>query len=267
MTTVRIIGPGRAGRSFECALTAVGVEVKDLLGRPDDVSSVAEGVDLVLLAVPDEAIAVVAAAIRPVPSTVVAHCSGALGLEVLAPHEKVASLHPLMTLPDPVAGAARLRSGCYFAVAGDDLATRLVHDLGGRCLSVPAQARAAYHAAACMASNHLVGLLGQVERVAESAGLPLEAFLPLARGALEDVARHGPAAALTGPAARGDLATIEHHRQALDPLELGGYDAGVALARRLAAEARAELTGPPRQRPDPTPTGAAAFDELVAAAG
>ena len=73
--------------------------------------------------------------------------------------------------------------------------------------------------------------MGQVERVAASVGVPLDAFLSLAAGALEDVALLGPAAALTGPVARGDLETIDRHRGALDPAELDGYDAGVALAR------------------------------------
>jgi predicted short-subunit dehydrogenase-like oxidoreductase (DUF2520 family) len=238
MTTVRIIGPGRAGRSFASAFAAAGVEVRDILGRADDVSSAAAGVDVLLLTVPDQAIAGVASAVRPVPCTVVAHCSGALGLEVLAPHERVAALHPLVTLPDPAIGAARLGSGGYFAVAGDQAVIDLVLELGGRTLVIPADSRAGYHAAACMASNHLVALLGQVQRVAASVGLPLEAFLPLARGALDDVGRLGPAAALTGPVARGDLTTIERHRQVLDPAELGGYDAGVALARRLVTAGR-----------------------------
>ena len=238
MTTVRIIGPGRAGRSFASALAAAGVEVRDLLGHADDVSSAAVDVDVLLLAVPDQAVAGVAWAVRPVPSTVVAHCSGALGLEVLAPHERVAALHPLVTLPDPAVGAARLGSGGYFAVAGDQAVTELVVALGGRTLAIPADARAGYHAAACMASNHLVALLGQVQRVAASVGLPLEAFLPLAQGALDDVGRLGPAAALTGPVARGDLTTIERHRQVLDPAELGGYNAGVDLARRLVTAGR-----------------------------
>jgi len=234
MTTVRIIGPGRAGRSLARALEAVGVDVSGLLGHNDDLSSAAVGVDVVLLTVPDRAVAGVASAIEPVRSTVVAHCSGSLGLEVLAPHERVASLHPLVTLPDPVIGAVRLRTGGYFVVAGDQVATDLALALGGHPLVMRAERRAEYHAAACIASNHLVALLGQVQRVAESVGLPLEAFLPLARGALDDVGLLGPAAALTGPAARGDLVTIERHRQVLDAAELDGYDAGVALARRLA---------------------------------
>ena len=82
-----------------------------------------------------------------------------------------------------------------------------------------------------------MALVGQVERVAAGVGLPLEAFLPLARGALEDVGLLGPAAALTGPAARGDLSTIARHRREIDPAELDGYDAGVALAQRLARTA------------------------------
>ena len=238
MTTVRIIGHGRAGTSFATAFGAAGVEVRGLLGRADDVFSAAADVDVLLLAVPDQAVVDVAWAVSPVPGTVVAYCSGALGLEVLAPHERVAALHPLVTLPDPATGAERLGSGGYFAVAGDQAIVDLVHALGGKALVIPAQARAAYHAAACMASNHLVALLGQVQRVAATVGLPLEAFLPLARGALDDVSRLGPAAALTGPVSRGDLTTIERHRQVLDPAELGGYDAGVDLARRLVIAGR-----------------------------
>jgi predicted short-subunit dehydrogenase-like oxidoreductase (DUF2520 family) len=145
-------------------------------------------------------------------------------------------LHPLVTLPDPVIGALRLRGRPFFAVAGDRLATDLALRLKGQPIVVADELRAAYHAAACMAANHLVGLLGQVQRVAQSAGLPLEAFLPLARGALDDVALLGPLEALTGPASRGDAVTIERHRAAIDPAELAGYDAGVALAERLAYE-------------------------------
>jgi predicted short-subunit dehydrogenase-like oxidoreductase (DUF2520 family) len=255
MTSVRIIGRGRAGRSFGEALASVGVEVRGILGRTDEVGSAAQGVDLVLLAVPDRAVSEVASAVRPVRATVMAHCSGAFGLEVLGAHERVASLHPLLTLPDPVVGAHRLCSGGYFAVAGDPLAIELVGALGGRPLALPAQARARYHAAACLASNHLVALLGQVERIAASVGLPLEAFLPLAQGALDDVRALGPRAALTGPASRNDLITIERHRQALDPEERAGYDAGVALARRLAASAAPAQT--------PSPSAAAESDRIV----
>ena len=94
--------------------------------------------------------------------------------------------------------------------------------------------RAAYHAAACIAANHVVALLGQVERVAASVGLDLESFLPLTRAAVDDVAALGAGAALTGPARRGDWATLSRHLDALPESERAGYQAGAALATRLA---------------------------------
>jgi len=236
MTSIRIVGGGRAGRSFEGALGGAGISVLEVLHRGGEFRDLARCVDAVLLAVPDRAVAEVSAAIEPVSTTVILHCSGSLGLDVLAPHSRRGSLHPLVTLPDPVIGSLRLRGRPFFAVSGDQLATDLVLALGGQPIVVPDAERASYHAAACIAANHLVGLLGQVQRVARSDGLPLEAFLPLARGALDDVALLGPVDALTGPASRGDLVTIERHRAVINEAELPGYDAGVALAERLAYE-------------------------------
>lgn len=235
MLSVRLVGPGRAGRSLAGALVDVGCRVAPLLGRGDDLSGAAAGVDLLVLATPDATLSAVSAAVAPVESTVVAHLSGALGLEVLTPHPRRAALHPLAPLPSPEVGRVRLRSGISYAAAGDPLVRDVVGLLGGRLLEVEDHQRAAYHAAACIASNHLVALLGQVERVAAGAGLELDAFVGLARHALVDAAELGPAAALTGPAARGDHSTVARHRAVLDPDELPGYDAGVALARRLAA--------------------------------
>ena len=236
MTSVRLIGPGRAGRSLAAALSDAGCEVREVLGRADDVTEAARDVDVLVIATPDAAIAAVAARVAPQPDTVVVHLSGALGLEVLAPHDRRASLHPLVPLPSPEVGRVRLRAGITFAVAGDPTAVELARILGGSVMDVPDEQRATYHAAACIAANHLVALMGQVERVAASAGLDLGAFLGLARAALTDVAEIGPAAALTGPAARGDEATLERHRAVLDADEHDGYEAGVALARRLAAQ-------------------------------
>jgi predicted short-subunit dehydrogenase-like oxidoreductase (DUF2520 family) len=227
---VRIVGRGRAGGSLAGALEAVGWEVE--VG-PGASAVAADGVDLVVLAVPDGAIASVAGAVAP-GSAVVAHLSGSLGLDVLAPHERRASVHPLVSLPTPEVGAERLRAGAWFAVAGDPIAAAVVAALGGRSVEVPDEQRAAYHAAACIASNHLVALLGQVERVAAGVGVPLEAYLDLARATVSNVAALGPAAALTGPAARGDTATLDRHRAALDPSEIAAYDALVAEAERLA---------------------------------
>ena len=97
-----------------------------------------------------------------------------------------------------------------------------------------------------IASNHLVALLGQVERVAAAAGVPLEAYLDLVRATLDNVAELGPAAALTGPVARGDWATVDRHLAALDPSEHEAYGAMVALARRLVEPARCRPTNRPR---------------------
>ncbi len=193
-----------------------------------------------MIATPDAAIADVAAAVEPRPDgAVVAHLAGSLGLDVLAPHERRGALHPLVALPTPEVGAERLIGGTWFAVAGDDLVRRAVDDLGGRPIELADADRVAYHAAAVIASNHLVALLGQAERVAASAGVPLEAYLDLVRATVDNVAELGPAAALTGPAARGDWATIDRHLaalDALDPSERASYEAMVALARRLVEE-------------------------------
>jgi predicted short-subunit dehydrogenase-like oxidoreductase (DUF2520 family) len=216
------------------ALVDTGCVLRGVLGRGDDVAGAAHDVDAVIIATPDGAVAEVAAAIVPVSTTVVLHLSGALGLDVLAPHERRASLHPLMPLPSAEVGRVRVSSGITFAVAGDPLASNLARALGGRCIEIDDEHRAAYHAAACIASNHLVALLGQVDRVAARAGLHVDDFLALASAAVGDVAHLGPAAALTGPAARGDETTLARHRGAIGPEEIAGYDAGVALARRLA---------------------------------
>ena len=185
-----------------------------------------------MIATPDAAVAEVAAAVAPVDSTVVAHLAGSLGLDVLAGHVRRASIHPLVALPDPDVGAERLR-GAWFALAGDRFVRTVVEALAGQWFTVADEDRAAYHAAACIASNHLVAVLGQAERVAASAGVPREVLVDLVRATVENVASLGPARALTGPAARGDLETLDRHRAVLDPSELQAYDAMVDLARRL----------------------------------
>ena len=234
MHTIRIIGPGRAGTSFAAALAAHGWDVVGFLGRHDDLSDAARGVDVLIIATPDDAVATVAAAVEPCAGTTVMHLSGSLGLDALDPHAIRAALHPLVPLPNAVVGANRLASGVTFAVAGEPVATEIVQALGGRVVEVADGDRAAYHAAACIAANHVVALLGQVERVAESVGLDLEAFLPLTRAAVDDVARLGPRQALTGPAVRGDWATLSRHLDALPAEERAGYQAGAALATQLA---------------------------------
>jgi predicted short-subunit dehydrogenase-like oxidoreductase (DUF2520 family) len=233
---VRIVGPGRAGTSLALALTNAGWDVAPMLGRADDVSRAAEGVDLLVLATPDDEIRDVARAVGRADDTVIAHLAGARGLEALAPHSRRAAIHPLVSLPTPELGARRLIGG-WFAVAGDPIADEVVRALRGRSFTLDDAHRATYHAAAVIASNHLVALLGQVERLAESVGVPFAAYLDLANDTLANVAELGPAASITGPAARGDEATLRRHLRALPPDERRAYRGMIDAARRLA-EAR-----------------------------
>jgi predicted short-subunit dehydrogenase-like oxidoreductase (DUF2520 family) len=234
---VRIIGPGRAGTALARALSAARWEVAPLLGRGDDLAPAALGVDLLVIATPDDRVREVARAVEPVPSTVVTHLAGSLGLRTLAPHRRRAAVHPLVALPTPALGARRL-VGAWFAVAGDPLAHDLVRALRGRWFEVADADRPLYHAAAVIASNHLVALLGQVERLSEAVGVPFEAYVDLARSTLDNVAALGPAAGLTGPAARGDEATIRRHLRALPPDERRAYRALADASRRLAQQPR-----------------------------
>ena len=236
--TVRIVGPGRAGGAFALALAAVGWEIEPPVRRGDDLATAAIGVDLLVIATPDAAVGEVAAQITPAPGTVVAHLAGSLGLDVLEPHPHRASIHPLVSIPRSDVGARLLRDGAWYGVSASGpgaarLVDQIVTQFNGRSVTVADEHRAAYHAAACIASNHLVALLAQAERVAATAGVPLEALLDLVRGTVDNVESLGTWAALTGPVARGDQATIDRHLDALDPSERPGYEAMVAEARRL----------------------------------
>jgi predicted short-subunit dehydrogenase-like oxidoreductase (DUF2520 family) len=219
---ITIVGAGRAGSSFANALRRVG-HVVDVVHH-DDVSSIAE-TQLLIICVPDDAIADVATTIPPREDRVVAHVAGSRTLEVLAPHPRVGSLHPLMALPSGSDGDRLI--GATYCVAGDDLVRDVAQSLGGRVITLRDDQRTIYHAAAVVASNHLVALMGQVRALAESIGLSLEDFMPLAERTLIDVARFGPDDALTGPASRGDMATIDAHLAAIPESERATY---VALA-------------------------------------
>jgi len=219
---ISIVGAGRAGSSFATALERVGHDV-DVVHH-EDVASMGESA-LVVLCVPDDAIASVAALIAPREDRVLAHVAGSRNLDVLAPHPRVGSLHPLMALPSG-SDAERL-IGATYCVAGDELLREVALSLAGRVITLRDDQRTIYHAAAVVASNHLVALMGQVRTLAESIGLTLEDFLPLADRTIDDVARYGPDDALTGPASRGDMATIDAHLAAIPEAERSTY---VALA-------------------------------------
>lgn len=229
-----IVGAGRAGTSLSKALSQAGPNVQ--LVHHYEIPSLLEA-DAVVLCVPDDAIATVAKSLPPT-SAVVMHVAGSRTLDVLAPHARVASMHPLVALPNEVIGAARL-SGATFAVAGDPLARTLVELIGGKAIDVANEDRAAYHAAACVAANHLVTLMASVAEIAASIGMELEDFLPLAQNALSDVVELGPLRALTGPAARGDVATLDAHLEAIPESTRPLYVALVREALALGEQRRA----------------------------
>jgi predicted short-subunit dehydrogenase-like oxidoreductase (DUF2520 family) len=261
--TFALVGPGRAGTSLALALVGAGWRPVAVAGRSIDAPStrhavarlgvpaaplavVGAGAALVLVATPDGAIAATARALAPglEPGALVVHLSGARGLDALAavtelrPDCAIGALHPLQTFaaPDPPRVA-----GAWAAVAGPPAVADLARELGAHPFVVPEDRRAAYHAAAVVASNHLVALLGQVERLADTAGVPFDAFLPLVETAVANCAHHGPAAALTGPVARGDADTVAAHLDALPDAERDTYRALALAALTLAARDDAEL--------------------------
>ncbi|HEV3267318.1 MAG TPA: DUF2520 domain-containing protein [Acidimicrobiales bacterium] len=231
---ITIVGAGRAGSSFLAALRGVGHEVR--LVHHDALVEVGAP-ELILLCVPDDAIRAVSDRLAPSDAYVVAHLAGSRGLDELNAHARVGLMHPLAALPTPELGAPRLL-GALYSVAGDDLISLVVSSLKGRALRLTDDQRAIYHATATVAANHLVALMGHVQVLAESAGLTLEDFLPLSEQALADVALMGVSRALTGPASRADMATIDAHLAAIPASERSTYVAMANAAFELAEQRR-----------------------------
>lgn len=234
--------------AVKSAALAQKLQVKAL-----DNTQLAKLADVVLLTVPDRKIAGVAAALAQdlaaaktdITGKCFLHCSGSLGLEPLAPLAELGahtgSLHPLQSF----AGGEVDLKGVYMAVDGDDAAISAAEDLarrlGGVSFKVPANERAAYHAAACFCSNYAVTVEALAARLMSrwtgSEAAAWQALLPLFRGTAANLkAAKLPGAALTGPIARGDSATVEKHLAALpaeylDPYRSLGREATkVALA-------------------------------------
>jgi predicted short-subunit dehydrogenase-like oxidoreductase (DUF2520 family) len=229
LDSIAIVGAGRLGTTLAAALGAPGP-----LGR----GASARGATTVLLCVPDAEIASAAAAIEPGP--LVGHCSGATGLDVLAPHEAFC-VHPLMTVPAGAAPEVLRGAGC--AIDGSTpralaVAEALAARLEMRATRVGEDDRAAYHAAASIASNFLVTLEGAAERLAATAGVERALLAPLVRAAVENWAERGAEEALTGPIARGDEETVARQRAAVaerTPDLLPLFDAMADATRAVVA--------------------------------
>ena len=193
--TVRIVGaPGRVGSAVSARLAARGVDLT------------ADEPDLILLCVPDRAIAEVAASTPVGPW--LAHVSGATPLAALDPHARRFSLHPLQSF-SKARGPEQL-DGVWGAVTAESddarsAARALAELLGLRPFDLDDSARAAYHAGAAVASNYLVTLRAAARSLLDAAGAPPEALDPLIRGVVDSGFE------LTGPIARGDWETVDRH--------------------------------------------------------
>jgi len=206
--------------------------VADPLGRGSD----GAGAELVLLCVPDAEIAAAAACVAP--GRMVGHCSGATTLTPLAPHEAL-SLHPLMTATERGADFA----GARCAVAGStpralEAAHALARRLHMKAVEIDDADRAAYHAAASIASNFLLTVEDAAERLLATTGAERDLLVPLVRASVENWAAQGALRALTGPVARGDEATVARQREAVadrTPELLSLFDELTRATRALSA--------------------------------
>jgi predicted short-subunit dehydrogenase-like oxidoreductase (DUF2520 family) len=198
MDSVNVIGRGRVGSAVTARLAERGVDV-----REDDV-------ELVLICVPDRAIAEVAASVDPGPW--VAHVSGATPLAALEPHSKRLSVHPLQTFTRE-RGPEQL-DGAWAAVTAENVEARslgweLADTLGLQPFDLADDRRVLYHAGAAFASTYLVTLYRTASRLFEDAGAPPEALVPLMTRTIENGFRQ------TGPIVRGDWAVIDAHTDAI----------------------------------------------------
>jgi len=241
---IGLIGPGRAGVGLALALARAGYSVRlhgrNKKGLPAPLTlTVGDGrkpppwlgeTDVVILTVRDDAITPLATSLansRAISERhVVLHLSGVQGQEALGPlvtsRAALGSFHPLQTIVEPELAAERLK-GAWAAVEGMPRAVeageRIAKDLGMRPFRIATKSKAIYHAGAVFASNYLVVVEAIAQRLLRHAGLSdadaWAALRPLVEGTFENLSRHEPREALTGPVVRGDTATIVRHLESL----------------------------------------------------
>lgn len=238
-----IVGKGRLGTALSAALREAGYEVDGPAGRGE----VPAG-DAILLCVPDAEIAAAAETVAG-SARLVGHTSGSTPLSALRPAARggahVFGFHPLQTFAE--GGGVPDLDGIGCAIAGStpealETARSIAERLGLVPFALPDHKRAAYHAAASVASNFLITLQAMAEEVARDAGLePAQArqlLAPLVRTTVENWVALGPRAALTGPVARGDAQTVTAQRRAISaasPQLLPLFDALVERTKAVAA--------------------------------
>lgn len=237
-------------RSMDSACDAVGFIQS---GRPLECYADLRAADVYLIGTPDDQIATACQQLLHLgllqAGNVVFHCSGALPSSVLRtalpPGVLVASIHPIRSFADP-AQAATAFAGTVCGVEGDEAALALLNpaftEIGARTVAIDADFKTIYHAAAVFASNYLVTLLDVALEAYRKAGISPDTALalmqPLVQGTVDNVFRLGPTAALTGPIARGDTATVERQFHAIaewDERYADLYGQFAQLATEIAA--------------------------------
>lgn len=228
MTSLGILGSGRVAYALERAFTARDLPVTRMSAR-DSAAVDVLALDLTVLAVSDDAIGPVAAALAAGTALTgqgrgVVHCSGALDRAVLAPLADrgwiTGAWHPMQAFAAP---DTPIRAGVTWGITADPALTpvllELTAALGGHPLVLRDEDRARYHAAAAMASNYTDVLIHHAALLLEDCGLQpdaaLHALLPLVRTSLDGLERTGLPAGLTGPLSRGDVGTIRRHLEAI----------------------------------------------------
>ena len=266
MKRTAVIGPGRVGTALGMALSAAGYRVESVAGRGADnlerfvervptaqIRSVAEagaGAQLVVLAVPDDALPQVVAAVARDEGVAEGsrwvHVSGGFGTDVLRPVHlagaAVAACHPAQTFPDPDTGLAALPGSSWAVTAAEQelgWARVLVTDLRGTPVTVPARSRTLYHAGLTVGSNATATVVTLARDLLFGAGVedPAAFLGPLVTTSAANAAETG-AAALTGPVRRGDAGTVAAHLEELRATLPEAVDAYVALSRLALGYAR-----------------------------
>lgn len=264
---VGVVGAGRVGAVLGAALQRVGHRVVAVSGVSEESrdraarllpgvpvlapEEVVRRAELVVLAVPDDALADLVAGLSATRTwqagQLVAHTSGRHGLDVYAPaleqHVLGLALHPAMTFTGTALDLDRLVECCFGVTAPEPLrpvAEALVLEIGAEPVWIEESARGLYHAALAHGANHLVTLVAQSLQALRGAGVeaPSRVLGPLVSAALDNALRAGDAA-LTGPVARGDAGTVAEHLRQLESLTPDIRPTYVALARATAERALA----------------------------
>ncbi len=248
---ITVIGAGSVGTALAKQLQTSGLRIVGVINRElssthrsaaalkttaysSDFKDLPRSTDLLLIAAPDSVVPSLAALVASrsplkFENLTAFHTSGVLTSAALLPlrllGSTVFSLHPIQIFPrgTPLARRVLLLSGIYYGIEGEASALRvarkLVSDLGGKYIVIPAERKVLYHIACVFASNYLAALMGLLQEASQEIGLNrkqvFRVFQPLIATTLDHVRSVSPREALTGPIERGDGSTVERHLEEL----------------------------------------------------